>query len=94
MPKLKYEYKGSYALIFRAENNKAMQNSHSSALVAESILVLMRQDPAITRVQLAKQLGVEIRTIDYHIKKYRGKGIIQRKGSRKSGVWVVQESTV
>ena len=94
MPKLKYEYKGSYTLIFRAENNKAMQNSHPSATVAESILALMRQDPAITRVQLAKQLGVEIRTIDYHIKKYREKGIIQRKGSRKSGVRFIQESAV
>ena len=63
-----------------------------SLQVGNSMLAL--HHPIIARVQLAKQLGVEIRTIDYHIKKYREKGIIQRKGSRKSGVWFIQESAV
>lgn len=89
MPKLKYEYKGSYALIFKAKDYGSSQvdKTPPPSSAEESILALIKHNPSITRAQLAAQIGVGIRTIDNHLRKLKVQGVISRVGSDKGGNW-------
>lgn len=89
MPKLKYEYKGSYALIFKAKDYGSSQvdKPPPPSSAEESILALIKHNPSITRAQLAAQIGVGIRTIDNHLRKLKVQGVISRVGSDKGGSW-------
>lgn len=57
---------------------------------AAKILALMKDNPNITRSQLAKALNMSVRGIEYNISKLRKSGVVHREGSTKSGIWVVK----
>ena len=46
-------------------------------------------NPAVTRTELVKTLGISARTIDRAIKSLKDKGIVERIGSDKTGHWGV-----
>ncbi|OIP99561.1 MAG: cell filamentation protein Fic [Zetaproteobacteria bacterium CG2_30_46_52] len=53
----------------------------------EAILALVEQNQAITRAQIAEQIGKDIRTIGRAIKKLQDDGKLRRVGSDKTGYW-------
>ena len=55
----------------------------------EKIIELVKENPSITRVQLSKLTGITIKGVDYHLTKMQKEGILERKGSRKTGSWVL-----
>jgi len=55
----------------------------------DAIIALVQMDSSITRQQMAKQIGKDIRTIGRAIKKLQDEGKLQRVGSDKSGHWEV-----
>lgn len=57
----------------------------------EKILKLIKQNPNITQVEMAKQLGITRDGISYNIKILKDNGIIERVGSTKKGSWKINE---
>ena len=55
----------------------------------EKIIAIMKENPDITAVQIASELGVSSRTIENSIKKLREKKYIERQGATKDGRWIV-----
>ena len=57
----------------------------------EKIINLIKKNPGITQVEMAKALDLTRDGISYNIKTLKEKGIIERVGSTKSGIWKVNE---
>jgi len=50
---------------------------------------LKKDNPKITRKELSETLQINPSAIQKHIKKLKGKGIISRIGSDKTGIWKI-----
>ena len=55
----------------------------------EKIINLIKKNPGITQVEMAKILDLTRDGISYNIKILKEKGIIERVGSTKSGIWKI-----
>lgn len=53
----------------------------------EKIINLIKKNPAITQVEMSKILDLTRDGISYNIKILKEKGIIERVGSTKNGIW-------
>ncbi len=50
---------------------------------------LLRQDPILTRAQLAHSMGINSSAVQKHIDALKQKGVIKRVGGAKGGYWQV-----
>ena len=55
----------------------------------EKIITLMKKNPSITQVEIAKSLNLTRDGISYHIKILKNNGKIERIGSTKKGIWKI-----
>ena len=55
----------------------------------EKIINLIKKNPSITQVKMAKALDLTRDGISYNIKVLKEKGIIERVGSNKNGIWKI-----
>lgn len=55
----------------------------------QAILSTMKQNPSITRENLANKLDVSITTLKRELTSLRKKGYISRRGSDKNGQWII-----
>lgn len=56
----------------------------------EKILKLINENPSITQTQMANALGLTRDGISYNIKQLKDKGIIERTGATKNGLWIIK----
>ena len=56
---------------------------------ASAIIGLIKQKPYLSQKQIALQLGMNVNTVKYHIRKQQEQGRIRRIGSKQKGKWVV-----
>ena len=57
----------------------------------EKIINLIKKNPGITQIEMAKALDLTRDGISYNIKSLKEKGIIERVGSTKNGIWKINE---
>ena len=57
----------------------------------EKIINLIKKNPGITQIEMAKALDLTRDGISYNIKALKEKGIIERVGSTKNGIWKINE---
>ena len=55
----------------------------------EKILNLIKTNPSITQMEMSEALGLTRDGISYNIKKLKDRGIIERVGSTKNGIWKI-----
>jgi predicted HTH transcriptional regulator len=55
------------------------------------VLTIIRSNPRVTAEEAAEQLGLKPRTIERTIRELKEKGLLERKGSKKSGFWKVRK---
>lgn len=55
----------------------------------EKIINLIKKNPTITQTEMAKILNLTRDGISYNIKILKEKGIIERVGSTKNGIWKI-----
>ena len=48
------------------------------------------ENPNVTTTEMAKQLGIDRRNVQEHIKKLQDIGLLRREGGRKNGKWIVR----
>ncbi|MBU1204783.1 MAG: winged helix-turn-helix transcriptional regulator [Nanoarchaeota archaeon] len=79
------------AVVYSQISEKTVEKTvgKTTLKTGESILILVRKNPKITKEELAKQLGITIDGVKYHIKQLRKKGVVEWKGPTKSGHWEV-----
>ena len=56
---------------------------------ADLLLIAIRQHPDYTMLQYANELGISESGVDYHLRAFKKKGIIERRGGNKGGKWIV-----
>ncbi|MGD0234560.1 MAG: helix-turn-helix domain-containing protein [Syntrophorhabdales bacterium] len=57
----------------------------------QKIIALIRQNPEITRQELAMELEITDSGVKYHLKKMQDKGLLHRVGADKGGYWEIVE---
>jgi len=58
----------------------------------QAIMDLIREDPAITRAELAKKANLSVAGVRYNTDKLQRKGLLKRVGGKKTGRWEVTKS--
>jgi ATP-dependent DNA helicase RecG len=56
----------------------------------DKILLLISQNPGITKEEIAGQLNIKLDGVKYHIRKLTKEGILSWKGPSKGGRWEIQ----
>ena len=69
--------------------DKLGDNSFAFSPHEEKIISLLRDNPNITKPELAKQIGLGKTSIDNYISSLKKKGVLERVGSNKKGYWKV-----
>lgn len=59
---------------------------------ALGILLLIKENPFLTREELSKKMNITVRGVEYNLSKLKKMGILLREGSTKSGKWKILES--
>ena len=70
-------------------SNKNSTQKTTQKTTQEKIINLMKKNPSITQVEMAKVLELSRDGISYNIKVLKEKGLIERVGSRKNGIWKI-----
>ena len=70
-------------------SNQETTQETAQETTQEKIINLIKKNPAITQVEMAKILDLTRDGISYNIKILKEKGMIERVGSTKNGIWNV-----
>jgi len=69
------------------------QEETTQETTQEKILNLIKKNPTITQVEMAKFLDLTRDGISYNIRILKEKGMIERVGSNKNGIWKILKNT-
>jgi predicted HTH transcriptional regulator len=58
--------------------------------VRMQIIALMQENPAITTQMIADALRLDVKNAEAHIRYLKKKDILERKGAKRNGKWVVK----
>ena len=75
-------------MIFQQEET-TQETTHKTT--QEKILNLIKKNPSITQVEMAKALDLTRDGISYNIKILKEKGKIERDGATKNGKWIIKQ---
>lgn len=84
---------GFKAVIFRPTANDVTINVPISVTLngtEMSVLALLKQQPDMTREELAERVSKTVRTVQRALDSLREKDLIERVGSKKNGSWIVK----
>ena len=73
------------------EGIKGTTQQTTQQTTQEKIILLIQEQPSITRRELAKKIGLSDDGIKYHLNKLRSAGKIEHVGSTKAGHWEIIE---
>ena len=71
------------------KSNQETTQETTQKTTQEKIINLIKKNPAITQLEMAKILDLTRDGISYNIKILKEKGIIERVGSTKNGIWKI-----
>ena len=57
----------------------------------KQLLLTLDENPSLTASDISERMGVSPRAIEKQIKKFKDLGVICRQGSRKNGLWIINE---
>lgn len=59
--------------------------------IEEQIIMILAENPRITRKEIASKMGITADVVKYRLDKLRAVGRIRHEGSTKAGKWVVKK---
>ena len=80
---LPFEYSSSLNFVFPRRSHIELNDTQ------KRILNFLSDDPNLSAVRLAEQLGISSRNVEKNIKKLKEYGILIRHGSPKNGYWEI-----
>jgi ATP-dependent DNA helicase RecG len=57
----------------------------------KQLLLTLDENPSLTASDISERMGVSTIAIEKQIKKFKDLGVIHRRGSRKNGLWIINE---
>ena len=57
----------------------------------KQLLLILDENPSLTASDISERIVVSPRAIEKQIKKFKDLGVIHRRGSRKNGLWIINE---
>ena len=91
---VKVEFKdlktGFSVVFYRLEDTTPKTTPKTTLKTGDEILLLIRQNPGITKEEIAGHLNITLDGVKYHIRKLTKVGIISWKGPSKGGHWEIQ----
>ena len=57
----------------------------------KQLLLKLDENPSLTASDISERIGLSPRAIEKQIKKFKDLGVICRQGSRKNGLWIINE---
>lgn len=57
----------------------------------KQLLLTLDENPSLTASDISERIGVSPIAIEKQIKKFKDLGVIHRRGSRKNGLWIINE---
>lgn len=88
---VKVEFKdlktGFLVVFYRSEESTTPKTTPKTR---DEILLLIRQNPGMTKEEIAGRLNIKLDGVKYHIRKLTKEGIISWKGPSKGGNWEIQ----
>jgi ATP-dependent DNA helicase RecG len=57
----------------------------------KQLLLTLDENPSLTASDISERIGLSPRAIEKQIKKFKDLGVIHRQGSRKNGLWIINE---
>ncbi len=84
-----YAFETHFSVVVYNENYSLEKEKGKE--ITNKIIEQISQNGIITIIELSRTLLTTEETIIYYMNKLRENGIIERKGSTKSGVWIVIE---
>gem|GEM_PF-4791071 len=95
LPEPKFEFTTFFAVTFcRPDLKDTISDTIKDTILSGNelrILEEMKNNPRITAEELTKTVEINLRNIKKNIGKLKEKGIIARKGPRKTGFWEVKK---
>ena len=71
--------------------NKAQNKAQRSLMTdREYVLLLLKENPSLTQIELSEMMDKSRRTIQALMKEHLDEGVIERSGSKKKGSWLVK----
>lgn len=64
------------------------QENSATQEIGERILQLVKSNPKITTVDMARALGLTRDGVNYHLRAMKAKGLLRREGATKNGIWI------
>ena len=58
----------------------------------KKILLLLLSDPTISARDMAQQIGIGVRAVEKILQRLKLLGVIDRQGSRKNGLWIINQN--
>ncbi len=58
----------------------------------EHLLLLLKENPSLTQVELSEMMEMSGRTVQVLMKELLDEGVIERVGSKKKGSWLVKKA--
>ena len=83
-------YEAVEGMILTAKQETTQETTQKTT--QEKIIDLIKKNPSITQVEMAKSLDLTRDGISYNIKALKERGIIERVGSTKNGIWKIQKN--
>ena len=53
------------------------------------LLLLLNSNPSLTATEAAERIGMSLRGVEKLMKRLKDIGIVSRQGSRKNGLWII-----
>lgn len=77
----------------KTEQNEPINENENNDLsdTERKIIALMKENPRITKAEIARLLGMSASGVKYNLQKLRDKEIVDRIGGSKLGNWVIKE---
>ncbi|MEA3448749.1 MAG: ATP-binding protein [Bacteroidota bacterium] len=85
LPKPDFKIEGMFSIVFYRTVKKTREKTR------EKIIDLINQDKQITTEIIAKNIGITIKGVEYHLSNLKKDKILKRIGPDKGGYWVIDK---
>lgn len=88
-----YDLKNCYTHVNyqkNTEDNSSKDNNYT--FLEQAIINLIKNNPAITQSEIAKQINKSLRTVKTKMQEMQEKGLITRENGKRDGEWIIKDS--
>lgn len=87
--RIKFETNGFFRVVYKRAEMTPQKTPQKTTELEQKIFDLIKENPKMTRKEIAKKLNFSTDTVKEYLQKLKGKGLLARVGGRKYGYWKI-----